>query len=251
MLDSFFLTKYRDRDPIDRGKARAYMRFGFLMIAIAACIPIGYTLLGCSADLIGRGLTGALGISAFVVASLIVLRSGRYGLAVGVFAVPAILAFALIRYLNARVSPETAFSAYVFYQLFMILFVAVFGRRWQVIAVTAFSIASNISVWFLTHDASDLVLSISNTGVINGTTSMLAGCVVSYQLITLMNSYTAKLREEAKDSAGKVAELERVMAAVRDGLVKAGRDPATPAAVLARGTRPDSCAAVGRLDDLP
>jgi uroporphyrin-III C-methyltransferase/precorrin-2 dehydrogenase/sirohydrochlorin ferrochelatase len=38
---------------------------------------------------------------------------------------------------------------------------------------------------------------------------------------------------------------------VRDGLTKAGRDPATPAAVLARGTRPDSRAVVGRLDDLP
>jgi uroporphyrin-III C-methyltransferase/precorrin-2 dehydrogenase/sirohydrochlorin ferrochelatase len=40
-------------------------------------------------------------------------------------------------------------------------------------------------------------------------------------------------------------------AAVRDGLVAAGRDPATPAAVLARGTRPDSRATVGRLDELP
>src|SRR5262249_9465941 len=39
-------------------------------------------------------------------------------------------------------------------------------------------------------------------------------------------------------------------AAVRDGLIAAGRDRATPAAVLARGTRPDSQAAVGRLDDL-
>ncbi len=39
--------------------------------------------------------------------------------------------------------------------------------------------------------------------------------------------------------------------AVRAGLVGAGRDPATPAAVLARGTRPDSRAVVGRLDDLP
>jgi uroporphyrin-III C-methyltransferase/precorrin-2 dehydrogenase/sirohydrochlorin ferrochelatase len=39
-------------------------------------------------------------------------------------------------------------------------------------------------------------------------------------------------------------------AAVRDGLVNAGRDPATPAAVLARGTRPDSRAVVGRLDNL-
>jgi uroporphyrin-III C-methyltransferase/precorrin-2 dehydrogenase/sirohydrochlorin ferrochelatase len=40
-------------------------------------------------------------------------------------------------------------------------------------------------------------------------------------------------------------------AAVRDRLIEAGRDPATPAAVLARGTRPDSQAAVGRLDRLP
>jgi uroporphyrin-III C-methyltransferase/precorrin-2 dehydrogenase/sirohydrochlorin ferrochelatase len=40
-------------------------------------------------------------------------------------------------------------------------------------------------------------------------------------------------------------------AAVRDGLIAAGRDAATPAAVLARGTRPDSQAAVGRLDELP
>jgi uroporphyrin-III C-methyltransferase / precorrin-2 dehydrogenase / sirohydrochlorin ferrochelatase len=39
-------------------------------------------------------------------------------------------------------------------------------------------------------------------------------------------------------------------AAVRDGLTAAGRDAATPVAVLARGTRPDSHAAVGRLDRL-
>jgi len=40
------------------------------------------------------------------------------------------------------------------------------------------------------------------------------------------------------------------VAAVRDGLIAAGRDGKTPAAVLARGTRPDSQAAVGRLDEL-
>ena len=39
-------------------------------------------------------------------------------------------------------------------------------------------------------------------------------------------------------------------AAVRDGLIGAGRDPATPAAVLARGTRPDAQAVLGTLDEL-
>jgi len=37
---------------------------------------------------------------------------------------------------------------------------------------------------------------------------------------------------------------------VRDGLIAAGRAGATPAAVLARGTRPDAHAALGRLDEL-
>ena len=39
-------------------------------------------------------------------------------------------------------------------------------------------------------------------------------------------------------------------AAVRDGLIAAGRDPRTPVAVLARGTRPDAKTVVGHLDDL-
>jgi uroporphyrin-III C-methyltransferase/precorrin-2 dehydrogenase/sirohydrochlorin ferrochelatase len=38
---------------------------------------------------------------------------------------------------------------------------------------------------------------------------------------------------------------------VRDGLIAAGRDPATPASVLARGTRANARAQVGRLDALP
>ena len=39
-------------------------------------------------------------------------------------------------------------------------------------------------------------------------------------------------------------------AAVRDGLIAAGRDAGTPAAVLVRGTRPDAKHLVGRLDEL-
>jgi uroporphyrin-III C-methyltransferase / precorrin-2 dehydrogenase / sirohydrochlorin ferrochelatase len=39
-------------------------------------------------------------------------------------------------------------------------------------------------------------------------------------------------------------------AAVRDGLIAARRDPCTPVAVLARGTRPDAASVAGRLDAL-
>ncbi|MGB6539166.1 MAG: uroporphyrinogen-III C-methyltransferase, partial [Xanthobacteraceae bacterium] len=39
-------------------------------------------------------------------------------------------------------------------------------------------------------------------------------------------------------------------AAVRDGLIGAGRDPGTPSAVLVRGTRPDAKYLAGRLDQI-
>jgi uroporphyrin-III C-methyltransferase / precorrin-2 dehydrogenase / sirohydrochlorin ferrochelatase len=39
-------------------------------------------------------------------------------------------------------------------------------------------------------------------------------------------------------------------AAVRDGLIAAGRAPTTPVAILARGTRPDAATATGTLDAL-
>jgi len=39
--------------------------------------------------------------------------------------------------------------------------------------------------------------------------------------------------------------------AVRDGLIKAGRDAKTPAGVFARGTRHDAQTVVGTLDELP
>jgi uroporphyrin-III C-methyltransferase/precorrin-2 dehydrogenase/sirohydrochlorin ferrochelatase len=40
-------------------------------------------------------------------------------------------------------------------------------------------------------------------------------------------------------------------AEIRDGLIRAGADPATPAAILARGTWADSRSVAGRLDALP
>jgi uroporphyrin-III C-methyltransferase/precorrin-2 dehydrogenase/sirohydrochlorin ferrochelatase len=39
-------------------------------------------------------------------------------------------------------------------------------------------------------------------------------------------------------------------AAVRDGLIAAGRAPATPVAIVARGTRPDAVTVTGTLDGL-
>jgi uroporphyrin-III C-methyltransferase/precorrin-2 dehydrogenase/sirohydrochlorin ferrochelatase len=103
--------------------------------------------------------------------------------------------------------------------------------------------------------------------IVPGITAAL-GCAAEAELpltyrneATRLSFITAHRADEAADvDWSKVSDKETTVvvymglasaAAVRDGLTKAGRDPATPAAVLARGTRPDSRAVVGRLDDLP
>ncbi len=103
--------------------------------------------------------------------------------------------------------------------------------------------------------------------IVPGITAAL-GCAAEAELpLTLRNEatrlsfVTAHRADEAEavDWSGLADKQTTVVvymglasaAAVRDGLVAAGRDPATPAAVLARGTRPDSRATVGQLDELP
>jgi uroporphyrin-III C-methyltransferase / precorrin-2 dehydrogenase / sirohydrochlorin ferrochelatase len=103
--------------------------------------------------------------------------------------------------------------------------------------------------------------------IVPGITAAL-GCAAEAELPLTYRNEATRLSfitaHRADEAAGvdwsKVSDKETTVvvymglasaAAVREGLTKAGRDPATPAAVLARGTRPDSRAVVGRLDDLP
>jgi uroporphyrin-III C-methyltransferase/precorrin-2 dehydrogenase/sirohydrochlorin ferrochelatase len=102
--------------------------------------------------------------------------------------------------------------------------------------------------------------------IVPGITSAL-GCAAEAELpLTFRNESTRvaiatarRSDQSATDWSGFADPLTTVVAymglagapKVRDGLIAAGRDPSTPAAVISRGTRKDSQIAVGRLDALP
>jgi uroporphyrin-III C-methyltransferase/precorrin-2 dehydrogenase/sirohydrochlorin ferrochelatase len=104
------------------------------------------------------------------------------------------------------------------------------------------------------------------TTVIPGITSAL-GCAAEAELpltlrdvatrLTLLTGHLVEAGEVdwsgLADPATTIVVYMGLAAAanIRDGLIRAGRDPATPAAVLARGTWADSKSVVGRLDALP
>jgi len=76
--------------------------------------------------------------------------------------------------------------------------------------------------------------------------------------LVILTGHRAK-KESAIDWSGLTDSATTVViymgltsaAAIRDGLIAAGRSPSTPAAVLARGTCPDSFAVAGPLEHLP
>lgn len=101
--------------------------------------------------------------------------------------------------------------------------------------------------------------------IVPGITSAL-GCAAEAELpLTFRNESTRvaivtahRVGDSEADWSGFADPLTTVVAymglagsaKIRDGLIAAGRDPSTPAAVIARGTRRDSKIAVGRLDAL-
>jgi len=218
MLKSFFLSRYSEADFIEKNKARIFLYYSLLMLLLLSLLPMGYITLGMSEAIIRSGTIGALGIGLLVLASLAVLRTGRLALAIGTYALPTVVAIVAVRIMNTLSMPETAFTTYIFYMPYMIVFVAVFGRRWQVPATTAVFVTSNLIAILMVRGADGAIATTAATGFVNGTIGIIVTGVSSYALITIMDSYAGRMRSDAARAAEKMKEIEVVMNTVHDGL---------------------------------
>ena len=104
------------------------------------------------------------------------------------------------------------------------------------------------------------------TYVVPGVTAALGGAAEAGLPLTFRNEATRlsfvsahRAEEAAATDWSGLADAQTTVvvymglaaaAGVRDGLIAAGRDPKTPAAVIARGTRLDAKTVVGALDNL-
>ena len=195
-----------------------FLRYSFFMLFLLAFIPLGYAALGMDQTVAIRGGIGAAGIALLVIVSLIILRSGRLDLAIGAYAIPTILGVSAIRVLNAMADHSSAFSAYIFYMLYLIAYVAAFGKRWHVPVTAVTFIVNNLIVLFIVRGDAGIISTINNTAFVNSTLGLAVTAVSAWSLVTLMQSYTELIASDAKKSELKMRDIEAVIGTTRGGL---------------------------------
>jgi methyl-accepting chemotaxis protein len=216
-INSFFLSKYAGHDFVERNKARVFLYYSFLMLFLLAFIPVGYSALGVSSEVTLRGSLGALGIALLVILSLVLLRAGRLKAAINSYAFSTIVIVSTVRIYGAFSDPETAFTAYIYYMLYIIVFVAAFGERKHVPVSVAIFVLNNVATLLILRRRGELSAA-SVTGFVNGTIGMAITGVSAFSLVSLMNSYTAQLRTNAEAASVKMKRIEEAVSTVRDGL---------------------------------
>ncbi len=216
-IESFFLSKFTRVDFVERNKARIYLYYSFLMLLLLTLIPIGYAALGVSRSVTVRGSLGALGIAVLVCMSLALLRAGRLKAAIYSYLVSTVVIISAVRIYGAFTDPDTAFTAYIYYMLYVIVFVAAFGERRHVPVAVALFVLNNAATLLIVRRSSGISAATA-TGFVNGSIGMAITGVSAFSLVSLMNSYTSELRKNAEAASAKMKRIEDAVATVRDGL---------------------------------
>ncbi len=214
----FFLSPFEHTDFITKSKARVFLYYSLFMLVLLALLIALYAVMPISGELRIKGHLGAFAIVSLVVTSLLFLRTGNLDLAAWSYALPTVIVTVALRLVNARSAPETAFTTYIFYMPYLIVYVAVFGRRWQVPLVTLLFASTNWLVWAMVRHAGDALDATSSTGIINSTMGLLTTGVLAYSLMSIVEKYTLTLQKDATESEGKVGRIRAAMETARGGL---------------------------------
>ncbi len=167
--------------------------FILLLAGVAAAYAGGHPL-GTS-----RAIASALGVIGFTVMSQGALYSGRPRLAVSLFFIPTTALIILGRFHALTVTPSTTFTTYIYYQYFLILYLAVFGNRRSLPIVTGLFIILNIATYLLAVPRlPPEMLSLARSGIYNSTPALLLTFVMATANLWLYNQKTRDILEQIR-----------------------------------------------------
>jgi len=215
VLENFFLKNYDSVNFTIQKKARALLYYNFLMMIILPIIPIAYAFINPQGFV--KGLAGASSIIFLVVLSLFFIYKGSLDIAVMVYVIPTIVIVILARFVKAIDIPYTGFTAYLYYNFYIIVFVAVFGKKMWVPITTSIFIIANIVFYILVKGKLDPVsLDIASTGITNSTPALFVTGVVSYINIRLTSFSNQMHKEEADSSSKQYSVIANILQRIKE-----------------------------------
>ncbi|HBG37503.1 MAG TPA: hypothetical protein DDW88_10610 [Treponema sp.] len=217
-FESWYLSRFEKKDDMEKSKARVFFYYSFFMYGALAMLIFFYTIMPLDSVLTKKGYLGAIVIIVLVTASLIVLRSGNLQAAVWTYAIPTVIATIALRFINAPSAPETAFSTYIYYFPYLIVYVAVFGKRWQAIVTSFLFFITNWILWFMLKDIGGDIGMTVHTGVLNSTLGIVTTGIISTALVSIIEKYAQKMKVELDESMQKLERIKNTMEIAHEGL---------------------------------
>jgi len=215
MIERFFLLKYENVHFINQQKARALLYYSLLMVVLLSFLILVYSLLDTKGG--GRAIIGAGVIILIVLISLFFLQKGYLNGAVMAYLIPTVLIVTTARFINAARIPYGGFSSYIYYCFYLIVYVAVFGKKYMVPLLSLFFIVVNIIFYFsVKGHLSGETLEIASAGVANSTPTFLIIGLMSYINIYLTEKSNNLHREEAEINKKQFLLISNLFSSIKN-----------------------------------
>ena len=209
------LVCYINEDATFFRKARALFLYNTLMILLFLTLIGIYAVANPSGFI--RGATGAGTMLFFVLLSTAALVKGYYRAAVNIYLIPTVVLAFIIRFITAHTAPDTAFTTYIFYWLYLIVFAAVFGKKRIVVPLTLIFVASNIAVYLMIKPLlAPSMVQTAVTGMTNSTIALfIVGVVCFINIILSDHSYSIQ-QNKADENETQLKLIKKIFSMIQD-----------------------------------
>ncbi len=215
VIDDMLKNKYIAENVTIQKKAKALFYYNQLMCFLLVLLVLFYSVVNKAGFI--KGLVGASTIFFIVVLSTILLVRGKITAAVLIYIIPTVLLVSAARFINAAQMPYAAFSSYVYYNFYIIVFIAVFGEKKYVPVVTFLFFFCNIAIYIMIKDSlSDRILEMVSVSFANSSPTLLIIGIISYINIALTGDSNMRHKEELAVNTKQLALINSMLDGLRN-----------------------------------
>jgi len=214
-LAGFFLVSYEEAPFLVRSKAKAFLYFCLIMLALLMMLAAVFALI--LPEIIMQAYAAIIAMLAAMLLGLVLLRRGRYYAAANLIAV--IGALAMIAGLLAKVNRDAyaGYTTFIYFMLVMIILTSLFCKRSMLIAVSAAYLASDVLFFFLARNNLDPIsLKAARVGLVDSSFSIVFACVLSYLILHITDGAIAVSEKESETSRARFDLIQKLLGSVRD-----------------------------------